>query len=106
MAFKRKTYKGVYEDTNEHYVCDTTEDVAFLPTDSVIGSTAFVIENSTRWMINSRGEWVQILVGEEGGGGGSTSGAPLLFRMNGGVLETNDQGTWKPVPLDTQLMNG
>lgn len=27
MAFKRKTYKGVYEDTNEHYVCDTTEDV-------------------------------------------------------------------------------
>lgn len=60
MAFKRKTYKGVYEDTNEYFVCDAQTDIQNLPTTSEQGSMAFVIEDSTCWMINSSGTWVQI----------------------------------------------
>ena len=60
MAFKRKTYKGVYEDTNEYFVCDTQSDLQNLPSNSEQGSMAFVIEDSTCWMINSSGQWVQI----------------------------------------------
>lgn len=60
MAFKRKTYKGVYEDTNEYFVCDTQSDVQNLPHTAEMGSMAFVIEDSTIWMINSSGTWVEI----------------------------------------------
>lgn len=56
MAFKRKAYKGVAEDTNEEFVCDTPSDIANLPTDAPQGSSAFVISNSTTWMITSSGE--------------------------------------------------
>lgn len=60
MAFKRKTYKGICDDTDEHFVCDTAADIDNLPVTSPQGSTAFVIEDSTLWMINSQGEWIEI----------------------------------------------
>lgn len=60
MAYKRKTYKGVFVDTDECFVCDTSEDIQSLPTNCQQGSTAFVIEDSTMYMINSQGNWIQI----------------------------------------------
>lgn len=60
MAFKRKTYKGMFVDTDECFVCDTASDIQNLPTDCQQGSTAFVIEDSTMYMINSQGSWIQI----------------------------------------------
>lgn len=60
MAFKRKAYKGVMEDTNQEFVCDTESDISNLPTDAPQGSSAFVISDSSTWMINSSGVWTQI----------------------------------------------
>ena len=60
MAFKRKTYKGVYEDTNQYFVCDAQSDIQNLPHDAEMGSMAFIIEDSTTYMINSSGVWVEI----------------------------------------------
>lgn len=60
MAFKRKGYKGAVDGTNEYFVCDTTSDVANLPTDAEHGSIAFVIEDSSFRMIDSSGQWQTI----------------------------------------------
>lgn len=58
--YKRKTYKGVCVDTYEVFVCDGISDISSLPTDPNVGSTAFVIEDSSTWMINSSGQWVKL----------------------------------------------
>lgn len=42
------------------FVIDTKEDLDYLPIDVTIGSTAFCIEDSSVYMINSSGEWVEI----------------------------------------------
>ena len=42
------------------FVIDTKEDLDYLPIDVPIGSTAFCIEDSSVYMINSSGEWVEI----------------------------------------------
>ena len=42
------------------YVIDTVNDLNYLPIDAPMGSTAFCIENSSVYMINSSGEWVEI----------------------------------------------
>jgi hypothetical protein len=45
------------------YVADTTSDINDLPTDMSkvsAGSTCFVIEDSSVYMLNSQGEWKQI----------------------------------------------
>lgn len=63
MAIQRKTYKGMITDTNEVYVCDFDSDIASLPTDSPAGSTAFVIEDSSEWMIDSSGQWTAVTIG-------------------------------------------
>ena len=60
MAFKRKAYKGIVEDTNEYFVCDNVSDISNLPTDAEQGSMAFVIEDSSFWMIDSSGVWKSI----------------------------------------------
>ena len=60
MAFKRKTYKGVYEDGNQYFVCDELSDIQNLPHDAEMGSMAFVIEDSSVYMINSLGVWKEI----------------------------------------------
>ena len=72
MAYSRKTYKGVYEDTNAVYVCDTESDLSSLPTDAPHGSSAFVIENSKTYMINTSGTWAETSLGNSGGGGSVT----------------------------------
>ena len=42
------------------FVMDTKKDLDYLPIDVPIGSTAFCIEDSSVYMINSSGEWVEI----------------------------------------------
>lgn len=42
------------------FVIDTKEDLDYLPINVSIGSTAFCIEDSSVYMINSSGEWVEI----------------------------------------------
>lgn len=52
---------------NEHYskptqeiICDTEADIVNLPTEIAAGSTAFVIENSSVYMLNNSKIWVKI----------------------------------------------
>ena len=42
------------------YVIDEKADLQNLPIDVPMGSTAFCIEDSSIYMINSSGEWVEI----------------------------------------------
>ena len=42
------------------YVIDKKSDLQNLPIDVPMGSTAFCIEDSSAYMINSSGEWVEI----------------------------------------------
>lgn len=89
MAIKRKTYKGIYTDTNEVFVCDTISDLALLPADAPHGSSAFVIEDSTTWMIDSSGIWMEVQIGGSGGGGG---GGDITLDS----LSVTENGTYIP----------
>lgn len=42
------------------FVIDTKEDLDYLPINVPMGSTAFCVEDSSIYMINSSGEWVEI----------------------------------------------
>ena len=63
--FVLNTTKNNYVNHHE-YVCDTRDDIQSLPTTKStpykcgFGSTAFVIEDSSVWMLNSDGEWKEI----------------------------------------------
>lgn len=66
MSIVKKTYKGTNIDCHQEFVCDTRADIDNLPTQNTkgnkcpTGSTAFVIEGSTVWMLNSEGVWKEI----------------------------------------------
>jgi len=78
-VYKRIKYKGVSVGVDEEFVCDTQSDLASLPTDSAQGSSAFVIEDSSTWMINSSGQWIQTIIS----GGGDISTQRLSVSQNG-----------------------
>ena len=42
------------------YCCDTREDLAKLPTKDGAGSTCIVIEDSSVYMLDSKGQWKEI----------------------------------------------
>lgn len=44
----------------QEFVIDTVNDLNLLPINVPMGSTAFCIEDSSVYMINSSGEWVEI----------------------------------------------
>ena len=44
----------------KEYVIDKKDDLNHLPVDIPMGSTAFCIEDSSVYMINSSGAWVEI----------------------------------------------
>jgi len=52
--------KGEEQYNLKDFVCDTAEDIEYLPTDCLMGSTAFVIATSEAYMLNSTGKWVKI----------------------------------------------
>ena len=63
--FADNTPKNIYANHHE-YVCDLRTDVLSLPTSKSsphkcgFGSTAFVIEDSSIWMLNSDDEWKEV----------------------------------------------
>lgn len=59
------------------YIVDNISDIMDLPTDLnkiKVGSQAFVIQTSERYMLNSQGIWVKVNL-ETGTGGGGTQTA-------------------------------
>jgi hypothetical protein len=56
MSNGNKKAYGVAE-----YVCDTEDDIKDLPSSGCApGSAAFVISTGTVYMMNSKGEWVEV----------------------------------------------
>ena len=58
MAYAR------YGQHDKSFICDDVEDLATLPYAS-IGSTCWVIANASKYMVNSRGEWIRQTYGNE-----------------------------------------
>ena len=44
----------------QEFICDFEIDINNLPIDIAAGSTAFVIENSSVYMLNNNKQWVKI----------------------------------------------
>jgi hypothetical protein len=81
--------RGIYNIALKEYVVDFETDVSEVPTDAPAGSTCFVIDNSTTYMLNHRKQWVKVNLpsggGSNNGGGGNTpSGEELIYE--GGVI--------------------
>lgn len=72
MAIHIKANKGVYPDNHEEFICDSLSDIAKLPTAGCIpGSEAFVIEDSSNFMLNNANVWKKIIkVTSDGGASG------------------------------------
>jgi hypothetical protein len=54
----------------KEFVLDSAADIVTLPTNCAIGSRAFVIADSTHFMLNSLGKWVEIQSGNNTPSGG------------------------------------
>ena len=50
------------------FLIDTEAEVKDLPTYHTPGSSAFVIENSTRYILNNNHEWIKVVSSNSGGG--------------------------------------
>lgn len=80
MAIHKSAYTGVYADNHQEFICDYRSDIDMLPTQNSgkdkcpTSSKAFVIEDSSKWMLNSEGVWKQIL---NSGSGGSSGGGDI-----------------------------
>lgn len=46
-----------YKQGDSSWIVDTVEDLKYLPQCSM-GSSCYVISNASRWMINSKGQWI------------------------------------------------
>lgn len=54
----------------QHFYVDTYTDIANIKIDSLaMGSTIFVIDTSTHYMLNGNKQWVTVTLGSGGGGG-------------------------------------
>ena len=72
---------GKPADYITEYLLDTAADVANLPTSGAPGSKAFVIEDSTYYMLNHAKTWVKVNLAS--GGGGNSGGGEIIY--DGGV---------------------
>lgn len=57
MAYAR------YGQHDKSFICDGIEDLKNLPF-ATIGSTCYVIENASKYMVNSKGEWIRQTYGD------------------------------------------
>lgn len=77
MAIHKSAYTGEYADNHQEFICDNRSDIAMLPTQTSgrdkcpTASKAFVIEDSSNWMLNSEGVWRQIFISGSGGSTGT-----------------------------------
>ena len=70
MAFSVNYYNNVPTNPIRSFLCDARSDIANLPTNNTtaspfehgtpIGSTAFVIADSSVWVLSNAGQWVEI----------------------------------------------
>lgn len=58
--YKLMKVGDTYNAPKQEFVADEEADVADLPTNVPMGSTCFVIDTTTAYICNSRGEWKQI----------------------------------------------
>lgn len=67
-----------------HFLCDYQSDVANLPTNRKPGSSAYVIENGNKYILNSDHEWVL----QPSGGGGDQPLPPedITIIYDGGLI--------------------
>lgn len=65
------------------FIVDSSSDIASLPTNVKAGSMAFVINDSTYYMMNHNNTWVKINV-NSGGGGNDTPSEDDEIRYDGG----------------------
>ena len=71
------------------FIVDLTSDIQTLPTDCSAGSTAFVIEKSSRYMLNNNKQWVKIQSNSgssSGGGEGGGDDPDTEIIYDGGVI--------------------
>ena len=52
--------KDRHTNNIQEFICDFETDINNLPIDIAAGSTAFVIENSSAYMLNNSKVWVKI----------------------------------------------
>ena len=72
----------------KHYVVDTEAEAIMLPTSDHPGSTAFVIENSSTYMLNNTKQWKKVFLNSGyGGGNGNTTS-----ELNNGDTAVWDSG--------------
>lgn len=100
MAIRRKTYKGNYTDENEVFVCDTAADLSLLPVDAPQGSSAFVIDDSTTYMIDSSGVWTEVQLVNSGGSGGEDITLDNLSVTENGVYTPDSGHAYKKVTVN------
>lgn len=59
MAYEKIKVNGEYLVNKLEFVCDGRSDIPMLPIDIQFGSVAFVTEDSSVWILNSAGQWVE-----------------------------------------------
>lgn len=62
MSYKLIKYAGNYVAGCNEYVCDSRDDIDSLPTipEASFGSVATALEDGSKWIMNSSGEWVEL----------------------------------------------
>lgn len=73
----------------KRFIVDFTSDITDLPTNCAPGSTAFVIENSQKFMLNNNRIWVKVITSSgSGGSGGEDGDGDIITEViyDGGVI--------------------
>lgn len=98
MAFRIASQSGKKVYNLKEFVVDIFDDIEKINTrELAVGSTAFVIDTSETYMLNSKKEWIKVTVSSSGGGivnpeeyeiiwdGGSVSSSGDTIYEGGGV---------------------
>ena len=96
----------------KHYNLDTESDLQLINTDrEVMGTTAFVIETSQRYMLNGSKQWKKISTSTGGGGsndeiydGGGVEGPDDIY--DGGGVGGGDYTPPSNTPSDDNTQDG
>ena len=88
MAFRISSQSGKKTYNLKELVVDTFSDIATINVNNLaIGSTAFVIDTSEYYMLNSKREWIKIVRG--GGSGGIVNPEEYELIWDGGLLSSS-----------------
>ena len=59
-------YRNMMNLALSKFVADNDEDIKDLPTDIEVGSEVFVIESSSKYMLNHQGKWIKLKFNSSG----------------------------------------